>query len=86
MFVSTFVIPVVVTFVMLFIPDSSVAVITISTDFAFLFVILCVTVGAILSIFVTDKLATLVLSEPWFVLSILLAYIVLLLSIVTGPV
>ena len=83
---SVLVIPVVVTFAILFIPFLSVAVITISTDFAFLFFIVCVTVGGVLSIFVTDKLATLVESDPWFVLSILLAYIVLLFSIVTGPV
>ena len=43
-----------------------------------------VTVGPALSIFVTDKLATLVESDPWFVLSILLAYIVLFVSIVSG--
>ena len=36
-----------------------------------------VTVGCVLSIFVTVRLATLVESDPWFVLSILLAYIVL---------
>ena len=36
-----------------------------------------VTVGPALSIFVTVRLATLVESDPWFVLSILLAYIVL---------
>ena len=57
---SVLVIPVVVTFAILFIPLLSVAVITISTDFAFLFFIVCVTVGGVLSIFVTDKLATLV--------------------------
>ena len=45
-----------------------------------------VTVGCVLSIFVTVRLATLVESDPWFVLSMLLAYIVLLFSIVTGPV
>ena len=36
--------------------------------------------------FVTVKLATLVLSDPWFVLSILLAYIVLFVSIVNAVV
>jgi len=84
--VSVLVIPVVVTFAILFIPLLSVAVITISTDFAFLFFIVCVTVGGVLSIFVTDKLATLVESDPWFVLSILLAYIVLFVSIVNAVV
>ena len=43
-----------------------------------------VTVGPALSIFVTVRLATLVESDPWFVLSILLAYIVLFVSIVSG--
>ena len=45
-----------------------------------------VTVGCVLSIFVTVRLATLVLSDPWFVLSILLAYIVLFVSIVNAVV
>ena len=45
-----------------------------------------VTVGCVLSIFVTVRLATLVESDPWFVLSILLAYIVLFVSIVSGVV
>ena len=45
---SVLVIPVVVTFAILFIPFLSVAVITISTDFAFLFFIVCVTVGGVL--------------------------------------
>ena len=45
-----------------------------------------VTVGPALSIFVTDKLVTLVESDPWFVLSILLAYIVLFVSIVNAVV
>ena len=60
----------------------SVAVIVIFFASAVKFVI-C---GLFLSMFpiVTD--ATLVLSVPWFVLSILLAYTVLLLSIVNGPV
>ena len=35
---------------------------------------------------ITDKLATLVESDPWFVLSILLAYIVLFVSIVNAVV
>ena len=45
-----------------------------------------VTIGCVLSIFVTVRLATLVESDPWFVLSILLAYIVLFVSIVSGAV